>query len=80
MKLNKAISLRILELCEERKISQYQLFRASGVPQSTLSTIKNCTFPSMKLRILYEICEGLEISLTDFFNSPLFARENIEDD
>lgn len=79
MQLNKAIATRIKELCDERKINQYQLFKASGVPQSTLSTIANCTYPSMKLRIIYEICEGLQIGLNDFFNSPLFDRENLID-
>jgi len=79
MRLNEAISKRILELCEEHGLSQYGLSMKSGVPQSTLSTIKNCTFESMKLRIIYEICEGLEISLKDFFNSSLFDRENLID-
>lgn len=79
MKLNEAISKRITELCKEKNLTQYGLSMKSGVPQSTLSTILNCTFPSMKMRIIYEVCEGFEISLTEFFNSPLFKRENIED-
>lgn len=79
MKLNEAISKRIKELCAERNITQYGLSLKSGVPQSTLSTIINCTFQSMKMRIIYEICEGLEITLKDFFDSPLFDRENIMD-
>ena len=44
----------------------------SGVLQLTLSIIMSCTYPSMKLRTIYEICEGLGISLEDFFTSPLF--------
>ncbi len=79
MKLNEAIAARIRELCKERNMTQYKLYLASGVPQSTLSTILNCSFPSMKVRIIYEICEGLQISLEEFFSSPLFARENIEE-
>ena len=79
MQLNEAISKRIAELCEEYNINQYQLSKKSGVPQSTLSTIMKCTFPSTKIRIIYEICEGLEIELGDFFASPLFQRENITD-
>ena len=79
MKLNQAVSERIKELCAERKITQYGLYIKSGVPQSTLSTITNCTFQSVKLRIIYEICEGFEITLSDFFDSPLFDRTNIED-
>ena len=79
MQLNEAISKRIDELMAERNLTQYKLSRKSGVPQSTLSTIKSCTFPSMKVRIIYEICEGLEIRIKDFFDSPLFDRENLMD-
>lgn len=79
MQLNEAVSKRITELCKERGLTQYQLSLKSGVPQSTLSTIINCSFPSMKMRIIYEICEGFEITLKDFFDSPLFDRENLID-
>ena len=79
MHLNEAIAARIKELCKERNMSQYALSMKSGVPQSTLSTISNCTFSSMKMRIIYEICEGFEITLKEFFDSPLFQRENIID-
>lgn len=79
MKLNEAIAARIRELCKERNMTQYKLYLVSGVPQSTLSTILKCSFPSMKVRIIYEICEGLQISLEEFFSSPLFERENIEE-
>lgn len=79
MQLNEAISKRIQQLCQERNMTQYQLSMKSGVPQSTLSTILKCTFPSMKMRIIYEVCEGFEISLYDFFNSSLFERENLID-
>lgn len=79
MKLNEAVSARIRELCKERCMTQYNLSIKSGVPQSTLSTIMKCTFPSMKMRIIYEICEGFEISMKEFFDSPLFDRENLID-
>ena len=79
MKLNEAVSKRISELCAERKMTQYKLSMKSGVPQSTLSTIMKCSFESMKMRIIYEICEGFEISLEEFFSSPLFDRENLID-
>ncbi|NLA77857.1 MAG: helix-turn-helix transcriptional regulator [Clostridiales bacterium] len=79
MKLNEAVSERIRELCSQRGMTQYKLFLASGVPQSTLSTVMSCSFPNVKLRIIYEICEGLQISMEEFFASPLFARENLDD-
>ena len=40
MKLEDAVILRIEQLCLERKMTKYQLFKASGVPQSTLTSIK----------------------------------------
>ena len=79
LKLNEAVAYRIKELCKERGITQYQLYLKTGVPQSTLSTIMKCSYPSMKLRIIYEICDGLEIELQDFFASDVFNRENIEE-
>lgn len=79
MKLNEAVASRIKQLCKERNITQYQLYLKTGVPQSTLSTIMKCSYPSMKLRIIYEICDGLEIGLDEFFESNLFNRENIDE-
>ncbi len=79
MKLNEAISARIKQLCKQNKMTQYQLSMKSGVPQSTLSTIMQCKFPSMKMRIIYEICEGFEISIKEFFDSQVFDRENLID-
>ena len=79
MKLNEAVAHRIKELCRERGITQYQLYLKTGVPQSNLSTIMKCSYPSMKLRIIYEICDGLEIDLAEFFASDVFKRENIEE-
>ncbi len=79
MLLNEAVSKRIKELCDEKGLTQYKLSMKSGVPQSTLSTVMKCSFPSVKLRIIYEICEGFEIDIKEFFNSPLFDRENLTD-
>ena len=79
MQLNEAIAKRITELCKEHGLTQYGLSQKSGVPQSTLSTILGCRFPSMKVHIIYEICEGFEMTLKEFYDSPLFDRENILD-
>ncbi len=79
MKLEDAVNLRIEQLCLERKMTKYQLFKASGVPQSTLTSIKKKRSGSAKLITLYWICEGFDISLKEFFDSPLFQRENIEE-
>ncbi len=79
MKLGDAVILRIEQLCIEQNKNKYDLFKASGVPQSTLTSIKKKRSQSVKISTLYAICEGFNISLEEFFHSPLFARENIFD-
>ncbi len=78
MQLNEAISKRLTELLNEREMSQYQLYMQSGIPRSTIGNLVNCTYPSMKLRVIHELCQGLDIDLCDFFSSPLFKNENLE--
>ena len=78
MKLNQAISERLSELLNEKKMTQYQLFMKSGVPKSTIGNVINCSYESVKLRIIHEMCQGLEIDIPEFFNSPLFAENNLE--
>ena len=78
MQLNEAVSRRLLELLRERDMTQYQLNMKSGVPKSSISNVINCIYPSVKLRMIHEICQGLEINISDFFNSPYFEETNLE--
>lgn len=78
MQLNEAVSKRLTELLQEKHMTSYQLYIKSGVPKSTIGNILNCTYPSMKLRIVHELCKGLGLSITEFFESPLFEEDNLE--
>lgn len=78
MKLNEAVRCRFLELLKEKNMTQYQLYTKSGVPKSTIGNIINCSYESVKLRVIHELCQGLEIDLKTFFDSPLFNEENLE--
>ena len=78
MKLNQAISQRLSELLTEKNMTQYQLYTKSGVPKSTIGNVINCSYDSVKLRIIHEMCQGLEIDIPEFFNSPLFAENNLD--
>ncbi len=73
-----AVGARIEELMESRKITQYRLSQLSGVPQATLSDIKLKKNKSVSLRIIYEIADGLGLGLDEFFDSSVFARENLD--
>ena len=78
MKLNQAVSKRLLELLKEKEMTQYQLYIKSGVPKSTIGNVVNCSYDSVKLRIIHEMCQGLGIGIVVFFASPLFQEDNLE--
>ena len=78
MQLNTAVSKRLSELLSERHMTQYQLYMRSGVPKSTIGNIINCSYDSAKLRVIHELCQGLEIDLCEFFDSSLFEENNLE--
>lgn len=78
MKLNEAISCRLTELLQQKHMTQYQLYLRSGVHKSTIGNVVNCSYSSVKLRIIHELCQGLGISIPEFFGSPLFLEQNLE--
>lgn len=74
MKLNEAISRRVNELLTERSMTQYQLFMKSGVPKSTIGNVINCSYDSVKLRVIHEMCQGLGISIMDSSNPRCLTK------
>ncbi len=79
MRLNEAISKRLEEILISKGMTQYELYKKSGVPRSTIGNVMNCSYDSVKLRIIHEMCLGLEIGIGEFFTSPLFDENNLED-
>ena len=78
MQLNQAVSVRLSQLLQEKSMPQYQLFMKSGVPKSTINNVIRGNYTTMKLSILHELCQGLGISLSTFFTSPVFDEENLD--
>ena len=70
--IGNAVRCRILELCEENKITVNKLATISGVTQSTLSNITGGRNNSTTISTIKKLCDGLEITVKDFFNSPVF--------
>lgn len=78
MRLNEAISKRLRELLDQQDMTPYQLYMNSGVPKSTIGNILHCAYDSVKLRIIHELCQGLGIGISEFFQTPLFDENNLE--
>lgn len=72
MTIGQAVQERILELCKERELSINKLCTLSGVTQSTVNNIVSGRNNSATISTIKKLCDGLDISITDFFLSPLF--------
>ena len=72
MDTRKAVANRLLELCEEKNLSVNALARISAVPPSTLKKKINGGSQNAGVKKKKKLCDGLEISLFDFFNTETF--------
>lgn len=72
MNIGEAVKERILELCQERNISINKLSNMSGVTQSTVNNIISGRNNSTTISTIKKLCDGLEITVEDFFHSELF--------
>ncbi len=72
MKLNEAIAERTKQLLNERGLSNYYLFKKGGIPRSTISAVINVKKKNITTNTVYQISSTLEISLKEFFDSPIF--------
>ncbi len=74
MTTSEAIRLRILELCKENNITINKLATISGVTQSTLNNIISGRNNSTTVSTIKKLCDGLDISIENFFCSDLFRN------
>ncbi len=72
MNTNQAIILRLKQLCEERNLSMYALAYNSGMHGSTIKNIFNGSSKNTGIITIKKICDGLDISLAEFFDTNEF--------
>ena len=72
MNIGEAVKERILELCREQDISINKLSSMSGVTQSTVNNIVSGRNRSTTISTIKKLCDGLGITIEDFFHSELF--------
>ena len=72
MTSSEAINLRITELLKERNMSVYKLSYLTGISNSIISDFRRVKVKEPSITSLIHICEGFDISLKVFFDSPYF--------
>ena len=72
MDTREAIANRIRQLCAARNITPNKLSTMSAVPQATIKSILNGESQNPGTVTIKKLCDGLEITLGEFFGTPEF--------
>ncbi|MDD6673528.1 MAG: helix-turn-helix domain-containing protein [Eubacteriales bacterium] len=72
MDMYTAVKERLLMLCEQRKMSIHRLSIESAVPASTIKNILYGKSKNPGVVTIKMLCDGLGVSVTEFFDTPVF--------
>lgn len=76
MTSREAVAERILELCKEKGLAVNALANLAGVTPSTVYSMLNQKSNNPGIVTIQKLCDGMGITLHDFFDSQLF--DNLE--
>lgn len=74
MKAKDAVATRFMELCAERSIKYNELANLSGVTASTVYSMLDERRRDVSITVIKKLCDGLDISLGEFFSAPVFEK------
>ena len=71
-----AVTERFIEICEERSIRPNELATRSGVTPSTVYSMLNSSRRDISILTIKKLCDGLDMTMGEFFSTPEF--DNLE--
>lgn len=74
MRIKEAIVKRFQQLCRERNIKYNELATMSGVTPSTVYSMMDENRKDISVITVKKLCDGLDISIPEFYNDPLFEH------
>ncbi|MBR4607076.1 MAG: helix-turn-helix transcriptional regulator [Lachnospiraceae bacterium] len=72
MNVKDAVAKRFQQICKERNMTLNELANLSGVTPSTLYSMMDKRRRDISLLTIKKFCDGLEMSLTEFFQNKIF--------
>ncbi len=78
MKISTAVALRISNILRERNMSQYRLEKTIDMPHNTMKTLMHERNESVNLKTVMQIIRGLDMTVAQFFDDPLFESSELE--
>lgn len=76
MSVKDAVAERFLNICKNRNIKPNELATMSGVTPSTVYSMLDPSRRNISIVVIKKLCDGLDISLKEFFTSYEF--DNLE--
>ncbi len=74
MGIKKAVVKRFQQLCQERNIKYNELATRSGVTPSTVYSMMDERRKDVSVVTVKKLCDGLDISISAFFNDRIFEE------
>ena len=72
MAVKDAVAERFLQICSERNIKFNELATLAGVTPSTVYSMMDARRRDVSIVTIKKLCDGLDITLGEFFNTPEF--------
>ena len=72
MYVKDAVVNRFMQLCEERNIKKNELANLAGVTPSTVYSMMDDRRRDVSIVVIKKLCDGLDITLGEFFSTPEF--------
>ena len=72
MSVKDAVAARVVELCRERRIRPNELANRAGVTASTVYSLLDTRRRDVSVVTVKKLCDGLEITIGEFFSSAEF--------
>ena len=74
MTVKEAVVARFLEILNQRKMRPNELATRSGVTPSTVYSMLDARRRELSINLIKKLCDGLDITIQAFFDSPLFQQ------
>ena len=78
MKLSEAFRLRLEHFMKEKNLNIYRFAKDSCIPRSTITNLLSGNSNSPTLTTLYQVANGLGMSVMEFLDCELFRDENVD--
>lgn len=75
MENNKALAIRVKQLCEEKGMTRSALAEKSGVPLRRIQRMTMAGVSNPSVFQMMDICKALGVTLDEFFDDDVFKKE-----